>query len=381
MKQIFPPEIAVHSTEAHFQKRSQRFKWVYVFALISIIIAIVILPLIHVELTTQGRGIIRTPVESSQIQSSFGGQVIKCDLDEGEKVSVGDTLLVLRADHLLEQVGLAKDQLEEKELFVDDLSLLLKGINKPKTSRYRLEYTQYYAKVQDLNIKSNILKKEYDIAKSLYNDDVTPEMEYLQKKSNYDAAVSQLEVYKRQSLNNWQSEKTGLLQECASLKSSISRLRKECKQYIITAPIAGTIAAPAGVQVGSFITPGQTLATISPNEQLIAECYIHPKDIAFIKSGQEVRLQLDAYNYNQWGLLRGEVSAVADDIVVINNQPVFKVRATLPTNYLELKSGHKGHLMKGMTLTGRFVLTNRSLCQLLFDKVDDWMNPKLVKNQ
>ncbi|MBS2209816.1 HlyD family efflux transporter periplasmic adaptor subunit [Carboxylicivirga mesophila] len=381
MKQIFPPEIAVHSTEAHFQKHSQQFVWIYVFSLILIIISIIVLPFIHVELTTQGRGVIRTPVENSQIQSSFAGQIIKCELNEGEQVFVGDTLVVLRADDILEQVELAREQLDEKKRFVDDLSLLLKGINKPKTNRYCLEATQYQARLNELSIKGNILKKEYEIAKSLYHDNVTPEMEYLQKKSNYDAAVSQLEVYQRQSLNNWQVEKTKLLQECTSLSSSINRLKKECEQYIITAPIAGTISAPAGVQVGSFITPGQALATISPNEHLIAECYIHPKDIGFIKQGQEVRLQLDAYNYNQWGLLIGEVSAVADDIVVINNQPVFKVRATIPANYLELKSGHKGHLMKGMTLTGRFVLTNRTLYQLLFDKVDDWMNPKLVKSE
>ncbi|WP_439183101.1 HlyD family secretion protein [Carboxylicivirga taeanensis] len=381
MKQIFPPEIAVHSIEAHFQRHSQRFRWVYVFLLTMIIIAIIVLPFISIELTTQGRGIIRTPVENSQIQSFLAGQVLSCHLSEGCQVLMGDTLVELRADHLTEQIELSKKQLKEKELFIEELSLLISGLNEFKTSRYRLEYTQYYAKVQELSINSNILKKEYEIARSLYHDNVTPEMEYLQKKSNYDAAVSQLEVYKRQSLNNWQSEKTRLVQECVSLRSSINRLKKECEQYIITAPIAGTISAPAGVQVGSFITPGQTLATISPDEHLIAECYIHPKDIGFIKQGQEVRLQLDAYNYNQWGLLIGEVIAVADDIVVINNQPVFKVRATLPANYLELKSGHRGHLMKGMTLTGRFVLTNRTLYQLLFDKVDDWMNPKLVKNQ
>ncbi|GHT22645.1 hypothetical protein AGMMS4957_13110 [Bacteroidia bacterium] len=45
---------------------------------------------------------------------------------------------------------------------------------------------------------------------------------------------------------------------------------------------------------------------------------------------------------------------------------------------LQLKNGYKGNLKKGMTLTGRFYLTDRSLWQLLFDKVDNWVNPKIV---
>jgi HlyD family secretion protein len=62
---------------------------------------------------------------------------------------------------------------------------------------------------------------------------------------------------------------------------------------------------------------------------------------------------------------------------MMNEQPVFRVRCSLDTKFLQLKNGYKGDLKKGMTLTGRFYLTDRSLWQLLFDKVDKWVNPKL----
>jgi len=32
---------------------------------------------------------------------------------------------------------------------------------------------------------------------------------------------------------------------------------------------------------------------------------------------------------------------------------------------------------KGMTLQARFIVTKRSLWQLLYDKVDDWANPNI----
>jgi HlyD family secretion protein len=39
------------------------------------------------------------------------------------------------------------------------------------------------------------------------------------------------------------------------------------------------------------------------------------------------------------------------------------------------RNGVKGNLKKGMTFQARFILTKRSLFQLLYDKADDWMNP------
>ncbi|MBN2806811.1 MAG: HlyD family efflux transporter periplasmic adaptor subunit, partial [Prolixibacteraceae bacterium] len=108
------------------------------------------------------------------------------------------------------------------------------------------------------------------------------------------------------------------------------------------------------------------------------ECYVSPSDIGFFHKGMKVNFQIDAYHYNQWGTATGTVNEISGDIVTINNQPVFKVRCTLKTNYLQIKNGYKGELKKGMTLTGRFMLTERTLAQLLFDKVDNWLNPKLV---
>jgi hypothetical protein len=34
-----------------------------------------------------------------------------------------------------------------------------------------------------------------------------------------------------------------------------------------------------------------------------------------------------------------------------------------------------------MTLTTRYIITRRSLFDLLFDKIDDWLNPKQISNK
>ncbi|TRX72452.1 HlyD family secretion protein [Carboxylicivirga sp. M1479] len=380
MKKIFPPEIIAQSTEKHFYEHNRKFTRIYVLSLLLIVALLISLPLISLEITTQSRGIIRTPYENNKIQGSLSGQVVLNNLREGDKVKVADTLVVLCNDHLLEQIRLEKKQLVENNAFIEDIVKLLSGIYKLNTKKYQHEATTFQAQMQELEVNKRILKREYDIAESLFSDKVMPELEYLQKKNKYELLLSQLDLTKRQVYNSWQAEKTRLEQENRKLKSSISKTQLECENYIVTAPISGTLSEVIGISEGSYITIGQVLAYISPDEQLIAECYINPKDIGYLTEGQTVRIQLDAFNYNQWGLIQGVVTTITDDVIIVNNQPVFKVRCSLPVNYLSLKSGHRGYLKKGMTLTSRFVLTNRTLYQLLFDKVDDWMNPKLVSN-
>lgn len=62
--------------------------------------------------------------------------------------------------------------------------------------------------------------------------------------------------------------------------------------------------------------------------------------------------------------------------------PVFKVQCSLDQQYLQLKNGFKGYFKKGMTANVRFKLIKRSLFDLLYDKMDDWLNPstQLSKN-
>ncbi len=44
-------------------------------------------------------------------------------------------------------------------------------------------------------------------------------------------------------------------------------------------------------------------------------------------------------------------------------------------DFLSLKNGYKGYLKKGMTVFARFVIAERTVMQLLVDKVDNWLRP------
>ena len=66
---------------------------------------------------------------------------------------------------------------------------------------------------------------------------------------------------------------------------------------------------------------------------------------------------------------------IGKDIEFIEDQSVFKVRCSLDQKYLLLKNGFRGNLKKGMTLNANFKLSRRTLFELLYDKMNDWLNP------
>lgn len=50
-------------------------------------------------------------------------------------------------------------------------------------------------------------------------------------------------------------------------------------------------------------------------------------------------------------------------------------------DYLQLKNGRVGRLKKGMTVSAHFMVTRRSLFDLLYQKMDSWANPRQYESE
>lgn len=380
MPQLFPPEIIENTVECYHARISTRSKAIYGLILLMILIVFISLPLVYVDISSQSRGVIRSPYENTTIQSAIYGEVISYRMLENKTVQKGDTLIILNSDKLTEQISLAAKKIQENDLFISDLACLLSAKhNQILTPKYRAEYFRYQAKIKEQNISVTYLQKELATQKNLADQKVISNFEYLQSKNNYDKANEQLKALEQDYQTSWVAEQTTLNQQNIELSSNIKQLEKERKQYLILAPLSGTLVQVAGFQKNNFISPSQNLAYISSNTVLLAECYISPSDIGYIQQNQGVSFQFDAFNYRDWGMVQGKVSQILNDVVIIDQKPMFRVRCTLDKKSLELKNGYRGDIQKGLTFTALFQLNRRSLWQLLFDKVDNWLNPKIIK--
>jgi HlyD family secretion protein len=380
MPHLFPPEIIENSVENYYAKISNRRKTIYWLLLLLVAAVLVSLPLVHIDITSQSRGLIRTAVENTVIQPVVYGEVTVYNMSENKTVQAGDTLIVINTELLEEQMFLEKQKLEENLLFCEDLKMLTGSERKKlQTSKYQSAYYQYLSKIRELDIQIKYCEKEYETAKTLYQQQTISEFDLLQQKNSLEKVQSQKNSLQNEYTAAWKAEETRLLLENHVLESNIKRLETEKRQYVITAPVSGNLVQVAGFQTGNFIAPNQVLAHISSADSLLVECYVSPLDIGYIYQGQAVKLQLDAFDYRQWGFIEGEVTDILEDVVAVEGQPVFRVRCRLYSHCLELKNGYRGCVKKGLSLTARFTLNRRSLGQLLFDKIDQWMNPKIIK--
>ena len=356
-------------------------KIIYQLFIVLLGFIIIGLILINIPISASSRGIIRSQAENTKIVSVVGGRVITNHLQRNnQQIKQGDTLLVVTSEQLDTQKSLQSNQSSDYSAQLQDLNRLTRGqYGGLQTGQYQRELSAMQEKIAQVQTQLSLAKKDYDRASLLYNQGVIPKSEYDKFYYDYQGLQNQVSSIREQQLAQWQAQKRDVERQIRSLGAEVQRINQEQKNYIITAPISGRLVNFSGIQKGNFIIQGQNIGEISPEESLVAECLVSPKDIGFIKLGQKVKFQFDAYNYNQWGLLEGKVVDI-DQNITVNQQTgeaYFKVRCVMDKNYLQLKNGYKGQIGKGMTLTARFYLLDRTLWQLLFDRVDDWFNPNL----
>lgn len=378
MKTIFPKEIIEHTTEAHFAKFNSSIKIIYLIVIVLLIAGVLVLPIVNIPITQQGRGTIRSLSENNNVISAIYGQIAENRLHENLQVIKGDTLLILNVQKLDNELKLLGSRLDLNNEYRKDLEMLINSSSKSlQTFLYQNELEEYKQNLIELDADIKQKKRDFELNKTLYEKEVVAKIDF----ENIEYALQQTrqnkDMYVKQKNLKWQTSLRDLVNENMDLESRIIQNNKEKQNYVITAPISGSITHFTGIQAGNFLAPGQTICQISPASGLIVECYLSPSDIGYIRKDMSVNFQMDAFNYNQWGLGNGRVLEISPDIFQLENSVYFKVRCSLDQKHLTLKNGYEGNLTKGMSLTARFQVTERTLFQLLYDKVDDWLNPRI----
>ncbi|ANH59513.1 HlyD family secretion protein [Dokdonia donghaensis] len=351
----------------------------YVVLVVVVLLCFAILPYIHLNITSQNPAFIRSALKKTTIQIGTTGKLKRLSIKNNNTYIAGDTLAIVSQD-LLESSQVLNDSLYNfnQDYLLDITQLLNKQFKNLRTTTAQKEYNTYKARSAGLYSTYSFAKKQHDRQKVLFEKEVIALSVYEQYVFELEKAQSARTAYKAQQIASWELKKRELEERLQNLANARENIAIQARDYVITAPISGTIENYQGVTVGSQVSQGQVIAVISPNDNLIVESTVKPSDIGLIKIGQSVRYQFDAFNYNQWGFLDGEVIDIDKNITLSETGAYFKVRCSLPNKTLTLKNGYEAEISKGMTLTARYFITRRSLWDLLFDKVDDWFNPKLI---
>ncbi|MDF2187540.1 HlyD family efflux transporter periplasmic adaptor subunit [Paraflavitalea sp. CAU 1676] len=377
MPRIFPAEMMQDSAYAWLPRVQPKSQIIYTLVLGAVVAALIASIFIKVDVSVNVPGIIRPITEKSELRSLTSASISKVHVQEGEHVTAGQLLLSLKqevTDNKLDQAGF---ELSQRETHMHDLALLAKGAGPARlyTNLYKQQYIGFQAGMAEKRSILDKLKSDFQMYNKLYEEKVIAKKEFIEKKYAYEQARASYQAAIAAQHSQWQQELEKLRLEARNLQAGKKQLQREKEMLEIRAPVSGTVQQFNGRYEGGAVQNGELLGYISPDSGMVAEVYVSPQDIGYIQNGMPVKCQIDAFNYNSWGILPGKVLSVDNDFSVVNNNTSFKVKCILDKSYLELSNGIKGNLKKGMTLQCRFILARRGMLQLLYERADSWLNP------
>lgn len=379
MKQIFPKDFLANTTEVFLFRHRTRTTWFVGTLLFFILLVLGSLPFIKVEVFSISKGIIRSEADKSEVLTIVSGKVIRSILKNNRDVCKGDTLIVLDNSVLRKELLIVNEQERITRDIIWDLEQLVrKGetkLSKLKTDKGRTIRKAFLEKTKQSILNVEKSSKELKRNRYLHSKGVISEKEFADTFYDHKVMLSGYRQIVEEFKASCQEELNSQLMVLSKYTSTRNEIDEKSKRYYITAPINGTLNNVAPIYSGSYAASGTRLADINSRSNLLIECYVNSKDIGMIRKEMKAKVQVDAFNYNQWGTISGSVIEISQNYLSKGSGVYFLVKCKMDKHLLQLKSGVHGFLKKGMTVNVHFFISKRSLWELLYDKMDDWFIP------
>ena len=297
-----------------------------------------------------------------------GGVVKNILVENGDKVSKDQILLVLDNEILKGNVFSLKNQIQQKKI-----ELELKEKEKIQSIDFyitRQKFLQNEFKVQD-DIKNRF--------KKLYEEGALSELAYLEKVSKINSLQSEImenEInLKRQSLI--------LSQQIKQIESKLQELNSKeleaevlLKYKSVKSPANGVVFDLKPRNIGFVAQSNFPIMKIVPFNKLEADIKIPSNKIGFVKLGMPVDISIDSFPANDFASLEGVIEAIGSDVLEINERETNRLlfypgKVKLKSQSLILSNGNKLPLQVGMSLKANIKLRKVSYLKLLLGSFRD----------
>ena len=217
------------------------------------------------------------------ISSDISGEIVEMKVEEGDTVSRGQVLMMIRPDNYISFLDKATAAFNAQQASV------LQSESQLTQSKTKLEKA----------------KIEIDRNKGLFDQKVIAQSDYQTFLTNYNLAKQDLAV----ATQALQANRYNLESARANVKDAKENLRKTT----ITSPIDGVIierkVSLGDRVVGTSQMTGTTAMSVAPIGKIRASVTINENDILKIEEGDTARIQVDAYPDK---MFLGFVSSVAE---------------------------------------------------------------------
>lgn len=275
---------------------------------------------------------------STLISSKVSGEVLDILKQEGDKVSIGDTLLIIdpstykiklreaeamlvsaEAQYNLVKQGARREDIKQAEQLLIQREIDLRSAENDKVRFENLFNAKAISKKQ---LEDAIWR--YELALAQYNS----AKENLTKIKN----ISRPEELKQAEAN------------VEKIKANVDLIRKSINDCYVISPINGIITKKF-IEKGEVVTNFSSLCKISDLSKVELTVYINEKDLVKVKTGQSVDVKIDALPNK---IFKGKVTYITPEAEFTpkniqtkeeRTKLVFAVKITIDNPNYELKPG------------------------------------------
>jgi hemolysin D len=154
-------------------------------------------------------------------------------------------------------------------------------------------------------------------------------------------------------------------------KVLLSTAQASRRSRFIHSPVSGQILTLNTKNQGEVIQVGQNVAEIAPKGiPLILSTILPSREAGFIKPGMKTNVKLDAYPYQDYGILTAKVVSVSLDSKPIEGLgEAYRLDVKLDRNFIMVR-GKKMMLKSGQTATAEIITRHRRIIDVLLDPLN-----------
>ncbi|KAM3091393.1 HlyD family efflux transporter periplasmic adaptor subunit [Phormidesmis sp. 146-35] len=213
--------------------------------------------------------------------------------------------------------------------------------------------------------QSSITKSQGDLEQAL------SEVRQLQAgldQKQADGTRSQLEA--QQQTQQLEVEATQLKAKIAETQTLLNTAKTKVSQRLLVAPVEGTVSSLSIQNVGEVVQPGQTIAEMTAlKAPLVLRASLPNQEAGFVQVGTAAQIKLDAYPYQDYGMVSGKVVSISPDAKPSDqSEPVYQVEIALDRT--SITADQKTIVFKaGQVATAELVIRRRRIIDVLFDPI------------
>ncbi|MFN6516556.1 MAG: HlyD family efflux transporter periplasmic adaptor subunit [Nostoc sp. CreGUA01] len=170
---------------------------------------------------------------------------------------------------------------------------------------------------------------------------------------------------------NLQTEITTLNAEIAQTKRQITSLNIQLAQRELKAPVSGTVFQLPIQKAGAVVQPGTMVTEIAPiGSPFVIRAQMATNESGFLRKGLPVKLKFDAYPFQDYGILEGELIDISPTTLEVDTAngkvAAYNLEITLKQSCIQ-SSNKCIPLRPGDTATAEVIVRQRRIIDFILD--------------